>query len=107
MRAAYEAERLMDYFELNQKIHQRIVDAAGNQALSRVYAAECSRIRRYRYAGNRQHDRWDKAVIEHDQILAFLKERQGALLREMLRAHCYNGWEVSRVLVSNEFSTKR
>lgn len=107
MRAAHAAEQLMDYFDLNQNIHQRIVDAAGNQVLSRVYATECSRIRRYRYAGNRRHERWDKAIIEHDQILFFLKERQGALLREMLRAHCYNGWEVTRALVSNELSHQR
>jgi DNA-binding GntR family transcriptional regulator len=106
MRETYHAEQLMEYFELNQQIHQRIVDAAGNLELSRIYAAECMRIRRYRYAGNRRHERWDRAVIEHDQILEFLKERRGALLREMLRAHYYNGWEVSRVLVSDEFSLR-
>lgn len=106
MRDAYHAEQLMEYFELNQQIHQRIVDAAENLALSRVYSAECLRIRRYRYAGNRRHERWDRAVVEHDQILAFLKQRQGALLREMLRAHYYNGWEVSRVLVAEEFSLR-
>ncbi|MBV5334000.1 FCD domain-containing protein, partial [bacterium] len=63
---------LMEYFELNQAIHQRLVDAAGNRALSRIYAAECARIRRYRFAGNRRHERWDRAVAEHDQILGFL-----------------------------------
>jgi DNA-binding GntR family transcriptional regulator len=103
---AYHAEQLMEYFELNQQIHQCIVDAAGNLELSRIYTAECMRIRRYRYAGNRRHERWDRAVIEHEQILMFLKERSGALLREMLRAHYYNGWEVSRALVSDELSLR-
>jgi len=100
MHAAYRAERLMDYFELNQAIHQHIVDAAGNRVLSRIYAAECARIRRYRYAGNHRHERWDRAIAEHDQILAVLKERNGTLLRELLRAHHYNGWQVSRRVVA-------
>ena len=101
MLAAYQAEQLMEYFQFNQAIHQRIVDAARNAALSRIYATECARIRRYRFAGNRRHERWDRAVAEHDQILGFLKDRDGSLLREMLRAHHRNGWLVSRELVES------
>jgi len=104
MGAAYRAEQLMEYFELNQAIHQHIVDAAGNRVLSRVYAAECARIRRYRYAGNRRHERWDRALAEHQQILAILKARNGTLLREMLCAHHHNGWQISRALVEREFA---
>ena len=104
MGAAYRAEQLMEYFELNQAIHQRIVDAAGNRVLSRIYAAECARIRRYRYAGNRRHERWDLAVAEHEQILGALRERNGPSLREILRAHHHNGWLVSRALVEREFA---
>ena len=102
MCAAYRAEQLMAYFELNQAIHQRIVDAAGNRVLSRIYDAECARIRRYRYAGNRRHARWERAVAEHQQILGALNERNGSLLRELLCAHHHNGWLVSRALVERE-----
>ena len=104
MAAAYRAEQLMEYFELNQAIHQRIVDAAGNRVLSRIYDAECARIRRYRYAGNRRHERWELALAEHEQILGALSERNGPLLREVLRAHHHNGWLVSRALVGREFA---
>jgi len=107
MGAAYRAEQLMEYFELNQAIHQHIVDAAGNRVLSRVYAAECARIRRYRYAGNRRHERWDRALAEHQQILTILKARNGPLLREVLCAHHHNGWQISRVLVEREFVAER
>ena len=99
MCAAYRAEQLMTYFELNQTIHQRIVDAAGNRVLSRIYAAECARIRRYRYAGNRRHARWECAVAEHQQILGALRERDAVALSELLGAHHRNGWRVSRALV--------
>lgn len=104
MVAAYRAELLMDYFELNQAIHQCVVDAARNSALSRIYAVECARIRRYRYAGNRRHERWERALAEHQQILGALNERNGPLLREILRAHHHGGWLVSRALVEREFA---
>ena len=100
MLEAYRGEALMRYFELNQAIHQRIVDAAGNSVLSRIYAAECARIRRYRFAGNHRHERWDRAVAEHERILDALRERNGSLLRELFRAHHLNGWKVSRNFVS-------
>jgi DNA-binding GntR family transcriptional regulator len=96
---AYRAGQLMAYFEINQAIHQRIVDASGNGALARVYATECARIRRYRYAGNRRYERWERAVAEHEQIVNVIKERNGPLLRELLRAHHHNGWQVSRKLI--------
>lgn len=102
MHRAFRAQQLMAYFELNQTIHQRIVEAAGNRVLARVYATECARIRRYRYAGNRRHERWERAMAEHDRILEALKARDGALLREMLRAHHRNGWRVARQLVTRE-----
>jgi DNA-binding GntR family transcriptional regulator len=52
----------MAYFNLNQSIHQHIVDAAGNPVLSRIYASECARIQRYRYCRQQQHERWGRAV---------------------------------------------
>ena len=104
MAAAYRAGQLMAYFELNQAIHQRVVDAAGNRVLSRIYAAECARIRRYRYAGNRRHERWERALAEHQQILDALKARNGPLLRELLCAHHHLGWQVSSALLASELA---
>jgi DNA-binding GntR family transcriptional regulator len=96
MAQAYREGDLMAYFNLNQAIHQKIVDAARNPVLSRIYASECARIRRYRYAGNQQNERWGRAVHEHEGILDALRERAGAMLREALRQHHRKGWAVSR-----------
>ncbi|TNF21283.1 MAG: GntR family transcriptional regulator [Rhodobacteraceae bacterium] len=96
MVAAYEASELMAYFHVNQDIHQKIVDAARNPALSRVYAGECARIRRFRFAGNSDRSRWSRAVQEHEQILDAFARRQGPLLRELLRAHHIAGWQQAR-----------
>lgn len=93
---------LLDYFHVNQAIHQAIVDAAGNPVLSRIYRAESSRIWRYRYAGNRQTPRWDRAVREHELILDALRRRDGALLREIMRAHMRGGWQVVKTMLAAE-----
>ncbi|WP_428032440.1 GntR family transcriptional regulator [Ancylobacter sp.] len=93
---------LVGYFRINQQIHQLIVDCAHNPALSRVYRAESARVRLYRFAGNRVSERWSRAVMEHEQILLALQQRQGPLLRELLRAHHLNGWRVTRKVLDNE-----
>lgn len=93
---AYRNDSLMSYFHLNQEIHQKIIDASKNPALSRVYAAECARIRRFRFAGNRDRTRWARAVQEHEQILDAFAQREGPLLRELLRAHHRAGWRAAR-----------
>lgn len=96
MVAAYGAGDLMTYFNLNQMIHQRIIDSAHNPVLSRVYRAESARISRYRYAGNLQRERWARAMQEHEEILDALRHREGPLLREVLRAHHKRGWDATR-----------
>ncbi|MBL3586635.1 GntR family transcriptional regulator [Rhodovulum sulfidophilum] len=96
MGEAFGRRALMEYFHINQAIHQKIIDAAQNEALSRVYASESARIRRFRFAGNRDHGRWARAVQEHAQILDALQRREGPLLRELLRAHHRAGWKVAR-----------
>ena len=95
---------LLEYFHLNQAIHQAIVDAAGNHALSRLYRGESGRIWRYRYAGNLQHERWEQAVREHEQIFAALRARDGCLLRELLRVHLLNGWNIVKQTFAAELS---
>lgn len=95
---------LLDYFHANQAIHQAMVDAAANPVLSRIYRAESGRIWRYRYAGNLEHPRWDRAVREHEQILEALRLRDGALLRELLRTHMTGGWQVVKRMLSEELS---
>ncbi len=99
MEQAWRDGQLMPYFRLNQAIHRHIVDAARNPVLSRIYASECARIQRYRYAGNQQHERWSRAVREHEAILDALRTRAGAMLREILRQHHRGGWTVTRKML--------
>lgn len=99
---AYKDGALMHYFHINQTIHEKIIDCACNPNLSRIYKAESARVRRYRYTGNQVKERWARAVLEHEQILDALKQRQGPLLREVLRAHHRSGWRVTRAVLDGE-----
>ena len=99
MAAAFRNGELLAYFNINQAIHEQIFVCAHNPALLRVYRAESARIRRFRFVSNREASRWPRAVQEHEQILDALKQREGAILRELLRAHHWNGWKAtSKVL---------
>ena len=80
------------YFQCNQLIHQKIVAAAGNSALSSTYASFAGRIRRVRYSANlaRRRDRWGEAMREHETILDALRRRAGSELSDILFAHLRN-----------------
>ncbi|MEO8136159.1 MAG: GntR family transcriptional regulator [Betaproteobacteria bacterium] len=93
---------LMGYFKLNQAIHEAIVEAAGNPVASTIYRSLLSRIQRYRFVGNTENERWARALAEHEQFLDALRQRDGALLRQLLHSHLRNGWQVSRELVREE-----
>jgi DNA-binding GntR family transcriptional regulator len=102
MVAEFTRRDLQRYFRLNKDIHLAIIDAAANPALSRVYRSECARVDRYRYGGNRDPERWERSIRQHEQILDALVARQGALLRETLIAHRRSGWELAKALYEAE-----
>jgi DNA-binding GntR family transcriptional regulator len=88
----YLRRDLHEYFRCNQLIHQKIVDAADNSALSAMYATVAGQIRRLRYAANldAKRDRWAEAVREHETILDALRRRAGAELSDILFKHLRN-----------------
>jgi DNA-binding GntR family transcriptional regulator len=92
MYASYIARDLAAHYELNQRLHRKILNAANNQALSLVHANFAARIQRLRFHANRavKWDRWSQAMREHEQILAALTERDGAKLADVLMEHLMN-----------------
>ena len=79
-----------DYFRLNQDIHRKIMEIAGNPTLVGVYDSLAGRIRRVRYIANASRSRWDQAMREHDDILAALEARDGDRLAALLKSHLMN-----------------
>lgn len=92
----FTRRELMDYFRLNQQIHEKIFATAGNATLKNMYRALAFRIRRARYIANISEIRWAAAVAEHEDILAALEARDGARLGEILRHHLANTCETVR-----------
>lgn len=93
MIAHYEARELTLYFRINQQIHELILAAARNQALSSMYRSLEGRIRQARYLANMSTSRWTQAVQEHEQIMAALEARDGAALAKILKSHLANKFE--------------
>ena len=89
----YLRRELTDYFRINQKIHQAIVDAAANPVLSANFTSLNSIVRRLRYSANLVHrDRLDDAMREHEQIVDALKRRSadelGLLMYQHMQGKC-------------------
>ena len=91
-------ERL-EYFTLNQKIHECILRASKNSALLKVYTGLSDRVRRSRYIANISKKRWDEAMEEHEQILAALNNRDGEKLSILLKSHLLNKSKVIKATI--------
>jgi len=94
MRAYHADGDLTDYFEFNQRIHQKIVDCAGNLELTDAYRRISVRIRRARYMANLSKSRWNEAMDEHEDILDALVRRDSERLKALLAAHLANKLQV-------------
>ena len=83
----YHAGDLIQYYRCNRAIHEAIVTAAGNPALSVLYESVTARIRRARYFTPMTPPRWALAVQEHEAMLNALRRRDGVGLSHILRTH--------------------
>jgi DNA-binding GntR family transcriptional regulator len=92
MYACYLCRDLHSYFEYNQKIHERILMAAGNSKLTHAYRSLANQIRRKRFSANlaEKWDRWSEAVREHEEMLDALRRRAGDDLANILFKHLRN-----------------
>lgn len=89
----YLRREIADYFRINQKIHQAIVDAAGNPVLSANFENLNSIVRSLRYSANLVHrDRLGDAMREHEKIVDALKRRSadelGLLMFQHMQGKC-------------------
>ncbi len=89
----YERRELAPYFRLNQQIHEKILEWAGNPTLVTLYRGLAGRIRRARYVANMSQDRWAQAVSEHEEILHALESGDGVALARVLKRHLRNKCE--------------
>ena len=75
------------YIVVNERIHDKILSAAGNATLSTLYRALAGRVRRARYVSPMSEAQWARSLAEHEAILAALEARDGPRLSALLRDH--------------------
>jgi DNA-binding GntR family transcriptional regulator len=92
MYGCYLHQDMHNYFQINQRIHEKIVAASRNETLRMAYANFAGRIRRVRYSANfaRKRQRWGEAMREHEAILDALRRRAGSELSDILFHHLRN-----------------
>ncbi|WP_277184165.1 GntR family transcriptional regulator [Caballeronia sp. BR00000012568055] len=99
----HEAGKRLEYFKLNQQIHQMIVDAAANPVLANVYSTLMAKVHRARGAANADSLRWAESANEHEAIIAALQDKAHADLARILREHSENtAREVLDVLMRSQ-----
>ena len=92
----FHASDMSGYFRHNQRIHEIIMEAAGNATLNSMYQSLAVRVRRARYLANMSSERWQQAVDEHEEIITALDARDGQLLGAILKRHLANKFATVR-----------
>lgn len=87
MVAAYKASDERTFFELNRRVHERILAGAANPVLLRTYESLSGQMRRARYMALNTKAQWRQAVREHEEIIAALLARDGERLSTALHSH--------------------
>ena len=98
----YTRRELAPYFQVNQEIHEKILEAAANPLLLQMYQTLAGRIRRARYIANMSDERWSQAIAEHEKMLTALSERDGHALADVLRCHLRNKCETVKTYLRAE-----
>jgi DNA-binding GntR family transcriptional regulator len=93
MMAAHLRGDRLEYFKVNQLIHLAIVEAARSQTLKDYHNLLNARLYRIRYQSNLQHDAWQRAVEEHNEIMDALEHRDEEKLAMLLRNHLSSTWK--------------
>jgi len=87
LREQYEKNDLAEYIRLNQRIHEKIVDLAGNAELKTLHGTLSARVRRARFMANFSRERWAEAMADHDEALKALEARDGPRLAALLKSN--------------------
>ncbi|WP_176083670.1 GntR family transcriptional regulator [Martelella sp. HB161492] len=87
------------YFDINSRIHDRVMTLSANEALIATHAKLLVRAARGRYMAILNADRWHEAVDEHEQLMSALRARDAARAAAIWRVHLlHTGQSVSTML---------
>jgi len=75
------------YFDLNHRIHETIIEFAGNAELTRTHADLMTRARRPRFIAITSEARWNESVKEHSLLMAAMETGNAHYAGELLYRH--------------------
>lgn len=87
MRGHFERGEKAEYFELNSRIHVRIIELARNEVLAGVHAGLMVRANRGRFLAITDPERWREAMDEHEELMAALRGRDWQRAAGIWRTH--------------------
>ena len=87
MLACHARSDLSGYYRLNAAIHNAINAAARNPVLASTYRQINARVQSLRFSTNQNASKWQRAVTEHEAMVAALDARDGSGLRALLVQH--------------------
>ncbi len=93
----YAVRDRLEYFKLNQQIHTAFLRLSGNAALESAHTSIQSRLKRIRYIGNQEPQKWAAALAEHEDMITFLEARDGGRLARVVNQHMEHTWERVRL----------
>ena len=92
MMGFYAAGNRIEYYWRNQAIHAGLAQLSGNTLLASLHQSIQARLRRIRFIGNEEPDKWADAVGEHEEMIAALEARDEARLAAVIRRHLEQTW---------------
>jgi DNA-binding GntR family transcriptional regulator len=92
MMGYYRAGNRLEYYWRNQAIHAGLAEASGNALLASMHATIQARLKRIRFIGNDEPQKWAAAVAEHEEMIAALEARDEARLAAAVTRHLGQTW---------------
>ena len=83
----YKNNEVAEYFETNRLIHELITEGSGNQTLVDTINSLSAKVRRARFTAQMTKEGWDKAVSEHEEMIAALEAQDPDRLEAILVQH--------------------
>jgi DNA-binding GntR family transcriptional regulator len=93
MMTHYRAGNRLEYYWRNQAIHAGIAELSANALLAGMHAVIQARMKRIRFIGNEEPERWAAAVAEHEAMIAALEARDEARLAAIVARHLDETWK--------------
>lgn len=93
MMAFYAAGNRLEYYKRNQAIHSAIAGLSANDCLNSTHESIQSRLKRIRFIGNEQPEKWQGAVGEHEEMIVALEARDADRLAEVMERHLERTWD--------------